>query len=228
MSLILSIETSTPVCSVAISTEEELLAFEKLSLEKSHSRLLTVVVRDLLNHSGVKGNEIDAVAVSKGPGSYTGLRIGVSTAKGLCYAWDKPLIAINTLEAMASQVTQWNTAQHWLCPMLDARRMEVYTMLLKPNLGVIRSTEAKILDENSFAETLSTQPVLFFGNGSDKFSKLVVGNKNAAFVNGVDPTAEGVAALAHQAFKTESFEGLAYFEPYYLKDFIATVPKKVF
>lgn len=227
MSKILSIETSTTVCSVAISEGEQVLAFQKLFLEKSHSNLLTLVIEGLAKHCGLTLQELDAIAVSKGPGSYTGLRIGVSTAKGLCFALQKPLIAINTLKAMAKGVSSFNVSDSLLCPMIDARRMEVYTALYDPELNELRKTEAKILDESSFEETLAEKSVLFFGNGSQKFQSLMEGKKGALFIEGVVPGAEAVAPLAFEAFEKGEFEDLAYFEPYYLKDFLATTPKKL-
>ena len=171
--------------------------------------------------------ELDAIAVSKGPGSYTGLRIGVSTAKGLCYALDKPLIAVNTLLAMANEVNRQNHSQALLCPMIDARRMEVYTALYDGELNELEKTSAKILEENSFDETLNQKQVLFFGNGADKFMALKTGVANAVFIDNITPSAWSVGLLANQAFLRGDFEDVAYFEPFYLKDFVATKPKKV-
>jgi len=227
MALLLSIETSITDCSVAISMDEKLLITEKLFLEKSHANLLTLVIESVANHANVKLSDLDAIAVSKGPGSYTGLRIGVSTAKGLCYALDKPLIAINTLKAMAIEVNQFNIEKHLLCPMIDARRMEVYTALYDPGLNEVQSTSAKVLDKNSFDETLSKSNVLFFGNGSNKFEELMTSKDGAYFIDGVSPSASAVATLAYKAFQANDFEDVAYFEPYYLKDFRATTPKKL-
>lgn len=227
MSLILSIDTSTTVCSVALTKNGSTLATQKLFLEKSHSTLLTVVIQSLLEHTEVSKTDLDAVAVAKGPGSYTGLRIGVSTAKGLCYALDKPLIAINTLHAMAQEVSAYTTGDHLLCPMLDARRMEVYTAIYGPQLNEIKGTKAVILDKQSFDETLSQHNVLFFGNGSDKFRDQMKGNQRAHFIQGVTPSATAVGALASEALARGETENVAYFEPFYLKDFKATKPKKL-
>ena len=226
MSLILSLETSTNVCSVALTREGDTVATEKLFVEKSHSNLLTVVIDSLLGQVGIEKQELSAIAVSKGPGSYTGLRIGVSTAKGLCYALDKPLIAVNTLQAMAREILPYNTHQAYLCPMLDARRMEVYTALYDASLKELMPTQAMILDESSFAETLAENNVLFFGNGSDKFRALVESNANAYFISGHSPSALAVGQLASEAYQKQRFEDVAYFEPFYLKDFVATKPKK--
>ena len=226
MSLILGIETSTTVCSVALTKAGSTLATEKLFLEKSHSSLLTVIIADLLRHAGVEKEELSAIAVAKGPGSYTGLRIGVSTAKGLCYALDKPLIAINTLHALANEVNNFNINEALLCPMLDARRMEVYTALFDASLKEMEPTRTLILDELSFAKTIEQHKVLFFGNGAAKFKSLLAQKTNAKFIKGLNPSAESVALLAHKAFEQEQFEDVAYFEPFYLKDFIAIKPKK--
>lgn len=227
MSLILSIDTSTTVCSVALTKDGSTLAEQKLFLEKSHSSLLTVVIESLLNHTETNKDDLSAIAVSKGPGSYTGLRIGVSTAKGLCYALDKPLIAINTLQAMAAEVSQFNTVEAWLCPMLDARRMEVYTALYDAGLNEKEQTKALVLDDFSFLETLDQYKVLFFGNGSDKFRELLGDNRHASFVPDVTPSASAVGVLASNSFEAGHFEDVAYFEPFYLKDFMATKPKKL-
>jgi len=224
---ILSIETSTTVCSVAITTDGNTLASQKLYLEKSHSTLLTVVIEQIMKQVGIEMAELDAIAVSKGPGSYTGLRIGVSTAKGLCYALDKPLIAVNTLHAMANEVNLHNHSQDLLCPMIDARRMEVYTALYDGELNELKKTSAKILEENSFHETLMHNQVLFFGNGAEKFITLKKDVPNAVFIDRITPSAWSVGHLAHQAFLKSDFEDVAYFEPYYLKDFVATKPKKI-
>ena len=227
MSLILSIETSTTDCSVAISEDGKTMACEKLFLEKSHANLLTLVIESLASHVNIKLNDLNAIAVSKGPGSYTGLRIGVSTAKGLCYALDKPLIAINTLKAMAHEINHYNVNNYLLCPMIDARRMEVYTALYDCDLNEVQPTSAKILEEDSFHETLDSSNVLFFGNGSNKFQELIQAKSGAHFIDAVSPSAFAIGALAYESFVKNDFEDVAYFEPYYLKDFMATTPKKL-
>ena len=227
MTKILSIETSTTVCSVCISVDGLPIAFQKMFLEKSHSSLLTVIIEQLMKQVNLLMDELDAIAVSKGPGSYTGLRIGVSTAKGLCYALDKPLIAINTLLAMAHEVNQVNHTKLLMCPMIDARRMEVYTALYDHHLGQVEVTNAKILDQGSFEGTLATEQVLFFGNGADKFKELKAEEDNVVLIENISPSALSIGTLAYQAFQKGEFEDLAYFEPYYLKDFIVTKPKKL-
>lgn len=220
MSLILSIETSTKVCSVALHKEDVLLASSEILIEKSHSKFITLLIENLFSYSGENMDNLDAVAVSKGPGSYTGLRIGVSTAKGLCYALEKPLIGVSTLESMAYEANRFNHTQALLCPMIDARRMEVYCALYNSERTCLEEVSAKIIDENSFAELLSKQPVLFFGDGSQKCSKLLGANKNAIFIDHVHPSAVNVGMLALKAFEEKKFEDVAYFEPFYLKDFV--------
>lgn len=225
MALILSIETSTSVCSIAITDGEDVVVSQKLFLEKSHSNLLTVIIEDALKQCRLKLGDLQAIAVSKGPGSYTGLRIGVSTAKGLCYAMGKPLISVPTLKAMAHEVNIHNTEGYLLTSMLDARRMEIYTSTFDSDLNTIIETNAMILDDNSFAETLGSRRVLHYGDGADKFRPLVQFNENARFISGISPSAWAVGQLAFDKFLKEDFEDVAYFEPYYLKEFRATVPK---
>lgn len=225
MALILSIETSTTVCSVAITEGNRVLAAEKLFMEKSHSNLLTIIIQDLLKACGLSLKEMDAIAVSEGPGSYTGLRIGVSTAKGFAYALDKPIIAVGTLKAMAYEVSQYNTEESLLVPMLDARRMEVYTATFDYSLRAINEVKPLILDEDSFKETLANNIVLFHGDGSSKFKPLIESNKNARFIEGLTPSAWAIGQLAFKKYLKEEFEDKAYFEPFYLKEFRATTPK---
>ncbi|MFY0591895.1 tRNA (adenosine(37)-N6)-threonylcarbamoyltransferase complex dimerization subunit type 1 TsaB [Roseivirga sp.] len=225
MPLILSIETSTTVCSIAITDGDKIVATQKLFLEKSHSNLLTILIQDTLKQCSLGLKDFSAIAVSKGPGSYTGLRIGVSTAKGLCYALNKPLIAVPTLTALAYEVNEQNTENYLIAPMIDARRMEVYTAVFDAELNQVLETAPMILDEQSFSETLQYKSVLFFGDGSDKFQSLMDGNANAKFVQDISPSAWAVGLLAHKKFLAEDFEDVAYFEPFYLKAFRATVPK---
>ena len=225
MALILSIETSTTVCSIAVTDGKDIVVSQKLFLVRSHSNLLTVIIENALRQCGLQPSDLAAIAVSKGPGSYTGLRIGVSTAKGLCYATDKPLISVPTLRAMAYEVNAQNTEGYFLTPMLDARRMEVYTSTFDSDLNTIIETNAKILDEDSFSETLASKRVLFFGDGSDKFRPLVETSDNARFISGVSPSAWAVGQLAFDKFLKQDFEDVAYFEPFYLKEFRATIPK---
>lgn len=234
MALILSIETSTKVCSVCISRNGEIEGFRESREEKSHAKKLTIFIQELLNELIINVDDLDAVAVSKGPGSYTGLRIGVSTAKGLCFAKDLPLIAINTLQSMAYGIIQKVTSGEFftddfenaiLVPMIDARRMEVYSAFFNSKGEFDRDVKAEIIDENSYQEILSKQKMIFFGDGSEKITE-VVKHENAIFISGIDPSAKDMVQLAQLAFDNKSFEDVAYFEPFYLKDFVATVSKK--
>ncbi len=226
MALIISIETSTPVCSFAIHENGQLLAKELIQKEQSHSSTLNPAIDHLISICGLKLEDIGAVAISKGPGSYTGLRIGTSTAKGLCYALDIPLIAINTLEAMAYNVSRFNISSAMLCPMLDARRMEVYAMLFDSKLNVIEETKPVILENDSYLNYLDSNEILFFGNGASKVKK-VTDNPNAKILEGVIPDAQYIGELAYKKFEGKKFENIAYFEPFYLKEFMATKPKSM-
>lgn len=223
MPLIISIETSTKVCSVALHQNGKLLACHELLTEKSHSGMLTTLIQNVVKQTGYALEQIDAFAVAKGPGSYTGLRIGVSTAKGLCFALDKPLVAINTLEAMAYQFKDFFTENHLLCPMIDARRMEVYCTVFDTQMNVIEPTQAKIIDDSSFTELLAKKKVVFFGDGAAKCQTKLGQYHNSVFVEtDVYPTAKTVGFLAVEVFKNQQFEDLPTFEPYYLKDFVST------
>ena len=228
MSLILSLDTSTTVCSVALHRDGAVLACFELFTEKSSSGMLTTLIRNVVHQSGHQLSELDAVAVAKGPGSYTGLRIGVSTAKGLCFALDKPLLAINTLEAMAWQVNGFYPASYALCPLLDARRMEVYCAVYDSEGRERMPTSAQIIDGQSFADLLAQQPVVFFGNGAAKCRAVLAHQPNAVFPEQlIHPSARTVGQLAALAYREGRFESVADFEPYYLKDFVGTKPKKL-
>jgi len=226
MALILSIETSTPVCSLAIHDNGILLAKELIQKEQSHSSSLNLAIDHIVSICDLSFDNIEAIAISKGPGSYTGLRIGTSTAKGLCYALGIPLIAINTLEAMAYNVSRFNTNQAMICPMLDARRMEVYAMLFDKNLVVVEETRPVILDYESYSQYIDAHEILFFGNGASKVTK-VINSPNAKVIEGVIPDAQYVGELAYKKFDDKEFEDVAYFEPFYLKEFMATKPKSM-
>jgi len=227
MSLILGLETSTKICSVAISNGNKLLALKEEGGEYSHSEKLTVFIQDVLKEAGVELNQIDAIAVSKGPGSYTGLRIGVSVAKGLCYALYKPLIAVDTLQAMARTPFLKAERGHLLCPMLDARRMEVYTAIYNQNNEVVEAVNAKIIDEHSFAEQLKNNKIIFFGDGAEKCKAILSKHPNAIFSNEGNPSAQYINKIAQEKFDLKQVEDVAYFEPYYLKDFVGTTAKKL-
>jgi len=226
MSTILSIETATKTCSVALHRDGILLGLQEVHLNKSHSSLLHVMIDNLLQHCEVDRSRLDTVAVSVGPGSYTGLRIGVSTVKGIAYALDIPVIAVNTLEAMAYSMQEHNLANSWVCPMLDARRMEVYCLLQDESRETIWETRPLIVDETSFQAELEQQAIVFFGNGSDKCRPLLEIHPNAYFVAGVYPSARWVGELAQTKFDKQEFEDLAYFVPFYLKEYRTTQPKK--
>jgi tRNA threonylcarbamoyladenosine biosynthesis protein TsaB len=225
--LILSIDTSTRGCSVAVHNGDVLLASYDLFADKSSSAMLTSLMESAVMHAGVSFTELDAVAVAKGPGSYTGLRVGVSTAKGLCYALDKPLLAINTLEAMAWQVIPFQSSEVLFCPMIDARRMEVYASVFDAKGTTVNPTEAVIIDGNSFQNYLGNNRVVFFGDGAAKCAEVLSGNNNAIFLDAeIRPSAVTVGALASGAYRRNEFEDVAAFEPYYLKDFMSPPSRK--
>ena len=232
--LILHIETATDICSVAISEGDQQLASAESGPERSHATLLNSFIRKCLHESNKELQEFEAIAVSKGPGSYTGLRIGVSTAKGIAYGLQKPLLSAGTLQSMAAGASSHSDIQELilkygsnliLCPMLDARRMEVYTGFLTQELEVVREVAADIVDEASFGEILEKNKVCFFGNGADKCEE-VIKHPNAYFIKGFNPSATHMIKPVLKRFKEQQFEDVAYFEPFYLKDFVATTPKK--
>lgn len=218
MAKILSIETSTQVCSVSIHDSGEVISNMEVHAEKSHARFLTHLIAECCRTAGIALSGLDAVAVSKGPGSYTGLRIGVSTAKGLCFSLEKPLIVINTLEAMAEEVRRVNYRDALLVPMLDARRMEVYTTILNSDGEILLPTEAHVITSESFLSF--KEDLLLFGNGAEKCRSIFAERKNIFILNGIYPAARNIGILATQKFKQKDFADLAYFEPFYLKDFV--------
>jgi len=223
--MILQIETATASCSVALANEGEVLALKQLAGRNVHAEMITLFIDEVITSAGIKFENLDAVAVSSGPGSYTGLRIGVSTAKGLCYALGKPLIAVETLEAMASGLANRQGYREdssiLLCPMIDARRMEVYTAVFKADGGRVRPTAAEIIDEHSFADLLQDTKILFFGDGAEKCRETLGKNHNAFFLPDFVNSAADLTKKAFEKFSRKEFEDVAYFEPYYLKDFIA-------
>jgi tRNA threonylcarbamoyladenosine biosynthesis protein TsaB len=226
MALIISINTSTRGCSVALHERGQLLACYELMTDKSSSGMLTTLIQRVVEDSGFSLSALDAVAAAQGPGSYTGLRIGVSTAKGLCFALDKPLLAVQTLKAMAAQMAAFTTPDTLLCPMIDARRMEVYCAVFDQNLIQIKPTEAKVIDNESFNELLINNKILFFGDGAAK-CQTVLTQTTALFTQAVVfPSAASMGALALQKFESQELENLETFEPYYLKEFMTTTPKK--
>lgn len=220
MALILNIETATEVCSVALALDGECVELMETHAGKSHAEKLTFFIEEVLKNTAIDMQTIDAIAVSKGPGSYTGLRIGVSAAKGLCYALGKPLIVVNTLQAMAYGMVQGEDGESLLCPMIDARRMEVYCAFYNRNNEEVRSTAAEIITEDSFRGILDTKKVLFFGNGSAKCKPMLQAHPHVAFKDDFYPSARYMTTLSERAYSEKYFEDLAYFEPFYLKDFI--------
>ncbi|AMM50515.1 peptidase M22 [Rufibacter sp. DG15C] len=226
MAYILSLETSSSVCSVALHQDQQLLTYAELRLEKSHSSHITVMVNQVLEYAGVSLKEVNAVAVSGGPGSYTGLRIGSGTAKGLCYSLDIPLISVDTLTAMAQQVieTTPNKEKFLYCPMIDARRSEVYTCIVTHDLKIALPVEPLIIESNSFEPYLEKQPVVFFGSGAAKAQEMLAPNENAFYLENVKPSAKAVGQLAFAKLQAQQFEDVAYYEPFYLKEVYITKP----
>ena len=224
--LILHIETSAELCSVALSRGEHSLAVRENSEGRNHATMLTPFIEELLSTNHISVAQLDAVAVSSGPGSYTGLRIGISTAKGLCYGGNIPLISVSTLQAMSMGFAQQHDIAEsaLLCPMIDARRMEVYTALYDKNGRQTKEISAEIITEQSFASSLDEQPIYFFGNGAAKCSSIIT-HPNAFFPENFVHSANYMIQPALLAYSEKHFEDVAYFEPFYLKDFIAG-PKK--
>ena len=220
--MILNIETSTELCSVALSRGTDCLAVRENSDGRNHAALLTLFIEEVLNANSISVKQLDAVSVSSGPGSYTGLRIGVSTAKGLCYGCDVPLIAVPTLQAMsAGFVRQFDVPESaLLCPMIDARRMEVYTALYDKNGCTVKDVSAEIITERSFESWLDGHQIFFFGNGAAKCATLIE-HPNSFFRESFVHSARYMIEPALQAYNGKQFVDTAYFEPFYLKDFIA-------
>lgn len=231
MSLILCIETGTDICSVGLSRDGELISLRESDEGRDHARNVALFVDELLRENDIAAEELSAVAVGMGPGSYTGLRIGVSFAKGLCYGLQIPLVAVGSLDSMVQvaredheagiiDVDNWNDAV--LCPMVDARRMEVYTQMFDTQGQPLNEVKAEIVTEGSFADWRSERPFVIFGNGAAKCREVL---NDATYIN-VTPSARGLAALAHQRLEAGQTEDIAYFEPFYLKDFIIIPSKK--
>jgi tRNA threonylcarbamoyladenosine biosynthesis protein TsaB len=236
MPLILHIETATNVCSIALAGDGQLLSLRESTIRNSHAAIITRLIDEVMLSSKRELKALDAIAVSKGPGSYTGLRIGVATAKGLCYALDKPLIALPTLQSMASGIRlQASGIRHpasgikrsasndqiLFCPMIDARRMEVYYALYDLNGNEILGTRAEIIGENSFSDLLVDYTIIFGGDGSLKCREVLKSQKKAIFIDEFNASAKDMIALGEDKFGRQEIEDLAYFEPFYLKDFIA-------
>jgi tRNA threonylcarbamoyladenosine biosynthesis protein TsaB len=223
MAKILSLETSTTVCSVALHENSSLIAVAEVHLEHSHGSKLAKLVDSIVKVGDIQIGDVNAVAVSSGPGSYTGLRIGTSTAKGICFALNVPLIAIDTLSILSAQVNAINFERSLLCPMIDARRMEVYCSVSEADGSIIQNVEAKVIDEKSFEGLLSERRVIFFGNGAEK-CRSVITHSNALFLTGITPSAIQLGSMALGKFEKGEFEDLFQFEPFYLKEFKAKKP----
>lgn len=223
MATILHLETTTTNCSVCLAQSGSILAIrEHASAQYSHAEELHPFILEVLQSANVDMANLDAVAVSKGPGSYTGLRIGVSAAKGICYALDIPLISVPTLQAMARQVS---SNEGNVIPLLDARRMEVYSAIYDPTNTEVRGTRAEVISEDSFRAHLNAGPCTLIGPGASK-CVTIIQHENASFVTDALPSAKEMVALAWEKWQQNDFENVAYFEPYYLKDFVTTVKKK--
>ena len=232
--MILCLETSTAVCSVALVDNGNVVALRESLDGQNHAEKITIFIDEVMKEAGVAYKDLDAIATSMGPGSYTGLRIGVSTAKGLCYAMEKPLIAIDTLAAMAEgfkgnettrQQDNKSESNAILCPMIDARRMEVYSAFFNEKLEKISETEALIIDENSFMELKQDHHIYLFGDGADKLASLFENDDKITVVEKFHCSAAYMAKLTDNDFKNRKFVDVAYFEPFYLKDFVPGMPK---
>jgi tRNA threonylcarbamoyladenosine biosynthesis protein TsaB len=233
MALILSIETGTDICSVALANDGELMALRESDEGRDHAKKVALFVDELLRETGVQPSDLDAIAVGKGPGSYTGLRIGVSFAKGMCYALNIPLIGVGSLDALTEvaredfeagildvEDDEWGSAT--LCPMVDARRMEVYAQLFSNEGSALSDVVAEVVTEESFADVRKRGKLVIFGNGAAKCLDTLT---DALYVT-VSPSARGIVRLAEEAFKRGAFEDIAYFEPFYLKEFLVIPSKK--
>lgn len=227
MSKIILIETSTALCSTALAVDGRIAEYRESTQPRAHAAMTAVFVKEMLDAQGLRAADCDAVCVSAGPGSYTGLRVGSSTAKGLCFAAGKPLLAAGTLEVLAWQAVQDGLVPEgcrYIIPMIDARRMEVYTAVFSPDLRKLTPTEPMVVDAGSFADRLSEGPVLFIGDAAGKCSG-VIGSGNAHFVQ-TYPRASSMLGPAERELAARNFRDTAYFEPFYLKQFIATVSRK--
>ena len=222
MGYILNIETATKNCSVSISKEGKTIDLKELNRgEYSHAEKLHEFIKQVADEVGIELSDLEAVAVSKGPGSYTGLRIGVSAAKGLCFALDIPLISVNTLQVLALSIS---ISEGVIIPLLDARRMEVYSSVFNSKNESLREVKAEIISEDSFKEYLNSQKVYFVGDGIEK-CKGIITHENAMFIDDKLPSANEMASLSFEKLKKNDIEDVAYFEPFYLKDFVAIKPK---
>ncbi len=224
MGRILNLETATTNCSVSVSEGDRILSLkENNAINYSHSEQLHVFIKEVVEEASLSFADLDAIAVSKGPGSYTGLRIGVSAAKGLCFSLDLPLISVPTLESMATQIKP--KTGEVVIPVLDARRMEVYSAVFDDQLKEIRETRAEVVHEESFGEFVSANKVYVVGSGAQKCSEVLT-HPNFQFNTSLVPSAREMAKIAFKKFQAKKFEDVAYFEPFYLKDFVLQTKKK--
>lgn len=230
MSLFLHIETATQTCSIALSSKTQLLALAETHSANSHSSLISTYIEKVCTDASIELKDIEAVCVSKGPGSYTGLRIGVSAAKGICFALDKPLISLGTLQIMANtfllseEFTRLKPDfETLLCPMIDARRMEVYCGLFDLSLNEVKEVDAVVIDTNSFGDILNHKKIVFLGDGAAKCKEQIL-HPNALFIENFHTSARGMVSLTSTKYEKALFENLAYFEPYYLKEYLAGAP----
>jgi tRNA threonylcarbamoyladenosine biosynthesis protein TsaB len=229
--MILCLETATPVCSVALCDGTGVISYRDSSEEKSHAKQLTIFIQELLDEAPIKADQLEAVAVSKGPGSYTGLRIGVSVAKGIAYGSSIPLIGIETTLSMFDGIIE-RAPQNYgtdstslFCPMIDARRMEVYYSIFDAKGDQIKDISAEIIDDKTFSEIPESVRIVFFGDGAGKFRN-VTSHKNSVFADDFTVSARFLYKTAVRKLALEQFEDVAYFEPFYLKDFITTIQRK--
>ena len=227
MAVILNIETSTPICSVALAKNGVVAAVKENEGENLHASQLAIYIEEIFKEANISIKDIDAVAVSEGPGSYTGLRIGVSTAKGIAYAADKKLIAVSTLQSIAigAKLSGNFSENAWFCPMIDARRMEVFMAFYDFEGKQQSGVSAKVITENDFEEELNLRPIVFAGNGAEKCKSLIT-HHNALFIKDIKASAKYMAMLSEKNYEQKNFKDVAYFEPFYLKDFVATVSQK--
>jgi tRNA threonylcarbamoyladenosine biosynthesis protein TsaB len=228
MAFLLALETSSTVCSVALYKQDQLLGATELQIEKSHSSHITVLTEELLRNCQVSLQDLSAIAISGGPGSYTGLRIGSATAKGLCFSLDIPLIEVSTLEAIAAEAIHYTPRpeDYYFCPMIDARRMEVYTYVTTNELNVVRPIEPLILEQHSFNKYLADRKTIFCGNGAAKYKALAADKPNALFLDHIKPSAVYIGKLALPKFEEKQFQNIAYYEPFYLKEVYITSSNK--
>lgn len=227
MERIILIETATALCSAALAEDGKIVAYRESSEPRAHASLTAVFIKEILDERNIGAKDCDAVCVSMGPGSYTGLRVGVSTAKGLCFGAGIPLLAVGTLDILARQAIEEGMLPdgcRYIVPMIDARRMEVYTAIFSPDGKQLTGTEARIIDADSFGQQLAEGPVLFIGDAAEK-CRTAITHPNAHFIQ-CCPKASSMLIPAMMEYKEKRFKDVAYFEPFYLKNFVATVSRK--